>query len=80
MSTAAKITNEKIFSVLRAPRISEKTARPYCIYRASDVYISVNRAVCEFGVSCKSCDTAEVYVISCINVDRYILDCQIADL
>ena len=27
MSTTAKITNEKIFSVLRAPRISEKTAR-----------------------------------------------------
>ena len=27
MSTTVKITKEKIFSVLRAPRVSEKTAR-----------------------------------------------------
>ena len=27
MSTAVKISNEKIFRVLRAPRVSEKTAR-----------------------------------------------------
>ena len=27
MSTTVKVSNEKIFSVLRAPRVSEKTAR-----------------------------------------------------